>query len=361
MESMVIKERLINYYKGKKVFVTGHTGFKGSWLLAMLSELGAEVKGYSLAVESPLDLFPILNPTLTIESVIADIRDLARLTNEIVTFNPDFIFHLAAQSLVRKSYKFPSDTFDVNVVGTSNLLEAVKSLGNECQVVVITTDKVYQNKEQVIFYSEDDLLGGFDPYSASKACAELVIGSFRNSFFNVETYQDHKKSLASARAGNVIGGGDRSEDRLVPDIIKALNNKTSIPIRNPNSIRPWQHVLEPLSGYLLLGTKMKDDPKKFSTAFNFGPVNDDHLSVRELLQISIASWGAGEWEDLSDVSAPHEAAILMLDIDKAIAELGWTPKMTARQAIDWTIEWYKKPDLVKADFTYSQIHQFLSL
>ncbi len=361
MESMVIRQRLLNYYKGKKVFVTGHTGFKGSWLLAFLRELGAEVKGYSLDVESPLDLFPLLLPTLTIESILADIRDLTKLKNEIVSFKPDFIFHLAAQSLVRKSYTFPSETFDVNVVGTSNLLEAVKKLDNECQVVVITTDKVYQNKEQEIYYSEDDLLGGYDPYSASKACAEMVVSSFRNSFFNVERYQDHKKSVASARAGNVIGGGDRSEDRLIPDIVKALTNNTTISIRNPNSIRPWQHVLEPLSGYLLLGTNLKDDPKKFSTAFNFGPMHDDHLSVRQILQKSIDSWGAGEWEDQSGVLTLHEAGMLMLDIEKARTELGWIPKMTAAEAIEWTIEWYKKPDSDKADFTYSQIHQFLSL
>jgi CDP-glucose 4,6-dehydratase len=361
MESMEIKQRLSNYYKGKKVFITGHTGFKGSWLLAILNELGANVKGYSLSAKSSIDLFPILSHTLSHESVIADVRNLEQLTNEIVSFNPDFIFHLAAQPLVRKSYKLPSETFDVNVVGTSNLLEAVRKLENECHVVIITTDKVYQNKEQSVYYLEEDLLGGYDPYSASKACAELVVSSFRNSFFNVDCYPEHKKSIATARAGNVIGGGDRSEDRLVPDIVKALSSNIAIPIRNPNSIRPWQHVLEPLSGYLLLGTFMKDNPQKFSTAFNFGPIHNDHLKVRELLDISIKSWGSGIWEDHSNEQDPHEAGILMLDINKAISELGWTPKLNATQAIEWTLDWYKKSDAEKAEFTYFQIHQFLSL
>lgn len=361
MEGMVMQQRLKDFYNGKKVFLTGHTGFKGAWMVALLNQLGAIVKGYSLIHQSEKDLFPILFPSPDFENVIADIRHKEYLTNEIISFQPDFIFHLAAQPLVRKSYKIPSETFEVNVIGTSNLLEAVTKLDNPCQVIIITTDKVYDNKEIAVHYSEEDVLGGYDPYSASKACAELVVSSFRNSFFNTDTYIHHQKTIASARAGNVIGGGDQNEDRLVPDIVNALSINKAIDVRSPSAIRPWQHVLEPLTGYLLLGTFMKENPTKYSTAFNFGPLPNDHLTVKELVETAIEIWGNGSWNNLSDINAPHEAGILQLSINKALTELQWIPKLNAKQAVEWSINWYKKDHSAKVDFTYHQINQYLSL
>jgi CDP-glucose 4,6-dehydratase len=361
MESMVIRQRLIDDYKGKKVFLTGHTGFKGAWMAAVLQELGAEVKGYALAHKSEKDLFPLLFANNTFESIIDDIRNIECLKREILSFEPDYIFHLAAQPLVRRSYKIPSETFEVNVIGTSNLLEAVTYLTKPCQVIIVTTDKVYENKELDFYYDENNVLGGYDPYSASKACAEMVVSSFRNSFFNTGNFESHKKSIASARAGNVIGGGDQSEDRLVPDIINALSNNKVIQVRNPSSIRPWQHVLEPVIGYLLLGSFMSSNPIQFSTAFNFGPVENDHISVKELVELAIDIWGSGSWANISDQKAPHEAGILQLSIQKAMSELEWTPKLNAKQAVEWTVNWYKQKDDTKVDFTFFQINQYLSL
>ena len=361
MEGMVMRQRLTEFYKGKKVFLTGHTGFKGAWMTAVLKELGAEVKGYALAHQSEKDLFPLIFTNNTFESVINDIRNMTCLKSEILSFEPDYIFHLAAQPLVRRSYKIPSETFEVNVIGTSNLLEAVTHLTNPCQVIIVTTDKVYENKELDVQYAENDILGGCDPYSASKACAELVLSSFRNSFFNIENFESHKKSIASARAGNVIGGGDQNEDRLVPDVINALSKNKVIQVRNPLSIRPWQHVLEPVIGYLLLGTYMSSNPIKYSTAFNFGPLSYDHISVKELVETAINIWGSGSWANISDLKAPHEAGILQLSIQKTISELYWTPKLSAKQAVEWTVNWYKQKDEAKIDFTFFQINQYLSL
>ena len=356
-----MQQRLNDFYNGKKVFLTGHTGFKGAWMVALLKQLGAIVKGYSLAHQSEKDLYPILFPAPDFESIIADIRNKERLTSELITFQPDYIFHLAAQPLVRKSYKIPSETFEVNVIGTSNLLEAVTKFEKPCQVIIITTDKVYENKETDIHYKENDVLGGYDPYSASKACTELVISSFRNSFFNPGKYAIHQKSITSARAGNVIGGGDQNEDRLLPDIVNALLNNKVIDIRSPSAIRPWQHVLEPLTGYLLLGTFMKENPTEFSTAFNFGPQPNDHMTVKELVETAIKTWGSGSWNYLSDYSAPHEAGILQLSIEKAFNKMEWIPKLNAKQAVEWSINWYKQEVNSKVDFTYNQINQYLIL
>jgi CDP-glucose 4,6-dehydratase len=250
MENMVVeRSSLSEFFRDKKVFISGHTGFKGAWLTVLLKQLGALIKGYALAPENENDVYNVIWNDNIGESVIADIRDKERLKEEINIFQPDFIFHLAAQPLVRESYKKPAETFEVNVVGTANLLEGVINLKKKCTVVVITTDKVYRNKEVDILYAEDDILGGYDPYSASKACTELVVNSFRDSFFNVGQYTSHQKAIVTARAGNVIGGGDWNQDRLLPDIVRALESGIEIKIRNPNSIRPWQHVLEPLTGY----------------------------------------------------------------------------------------------------------------
>lgn len=360
MEKLVDQQTLRSYYQGKKVFVTGHTGFKGSWLIAWLQQLGAVVKGYALEPEYPECLFNILKPLNLAESIIADIRDKERLQKEIRVFQPDHIFHLAAQPLVRRSYQIPAETFDVNVVGTANLLEAVKGLAKKCSVIIITTDKVYENKERDVLYNETDILGGYDPYSASKACTEIVVSSFRNSFFHIDRIGQHKKGIVSVRAGNVIGGGDFSEDRIIPDIIKALRQQKIIEVRNPGAVRPWQHVLEPLGGYLLLGGLLNDDPARYSGAYNFGPDPGDHLTVKELVNMAIETWQSGEWKDTAGKDQPHEAGLLKLDISKAKKMLKWQPKLNAAAAIEWTMQWYKKTDAVP-EFTFQQINDYMRL
>lgn len=358
MESLVNRSQLAAYYQGKKVFLTGHTGFKGAWLAAWLHSLGATVKGYALEPESDACLYNSLKLTELCDSVIADIRDRKKLSDEIISFKPDFIFHLAAQPLVRRSYRIPAETFEVNVAGTANLLEAVRDLPGKCTVVIITTDKVYENKEIDVLYKESDSLGGYDPYSASKACTELVVSSFRNSFFNTAQFSSHNKAIASARAGNVIGGGDFSEDRIIPDIVRALKNQLTIDVRNPHAVRPWQHVLEPLGGYLLLGGLLNNNSEKYSGAYNFGPLPADHLTVEELVKLSINVWGSGNWKDTSDPSQPHEATLLKLDITKAAEQLNWKPKLDAAKAIEWTINWYKQTDDIR-NFTFNQLESYM--
>lgn len=360
MENLVMQ--LTPYYKNKKIFITGHTGFKGAWLCAVLNTLNAQTKGYSLEPEYKNSLFNIIQPSINIESIIADIRDKTRLQNEIESFQPDYIFHLAAQPLVRRSYEIPAETFDVNVVGTANVLEAVINLKKKCTVIVITTDKVYENKEDnSILYKEDDALGGYDAYAASKACAELVVSSFRNSFFNIKNYNTHEKAIASVRAGNVIGGGDWNKDRIIPDIIRSLQNNKQIEVRNPSAVRPWQHVLEPLSGYLLLGGLLNDDVQKFSKPYNFGPLPGDHLKVKNLVEAAIKIWGGGEWKDVSDLNEPHEAGYLKLSIERAQKELNWQPKLNAQQAIKYTIDWYRQPFETQAGYTFQQINNYFIL
>jgi len=360
METVVNLQQLQTWYSGRKVFVTGHTGFKGAWLTAMLQSLGATVKGYALAPAYKNGLFDLLEPLPAGRSVIADIRDKAALANALVSFKPDFIFHLAAQPLVRKSYLLPAETFEVNAIGTANLLEAMIPLPGKCTAVVVTTDKVYENKEQEILYNEGDRLGGYDPYSASKACTELVVSSFRNSFFNPLKLANHQKTIASARAGNVIGGGDWSEDRILPDIIRSLNSDETIAVRNPHAVRPWQHVLEPLAGYLVLAACLHENPALCSPAYNFGPLPGDHLTVKALVELAIKQWGGGQWKDVSDHTQPHEATLLQLDIKLAQKELHWQPKLSAREAIEWTINWYRQPVQHQASFTFDQIKNYLS-
>jgi CDP-glucose 4,6-dehydratase len=350
---------LESYYKGKKVFLTGHTGFKGSWMLYWLANLGAIVRGYSLAPEEELCHFNIINGSKICESIIADILIKEKLEKEILEFQPDYIFHLAAQPLVRLSYENPSDTFSINAIGTSYLLDAVRKLNNSCSIILITTDKVYENKEWHYPYRETDRIGGYDPYSASKACAELIISSYRNSFFNVGMYEKHKKSIASARAGNVIGGGDWAKDRIIPDIVRALNKNEPVVIRNPNSVRPWQHVLESIGGYLHLGTKLVDDPIRFSDCWNFGPFSEDNLKVRELVEKSIDIWGSGSFDTPNFLEQPHEANLLKLDISKTINELSWQPQLNSNGAIDMTLIWYKEYLINKIIKTEEQLNKFL--
>ena len=333
---------LQKYYQGKKVFLTGHTGFKGSWMLSWLHMLGADVMGYALPPENDVDLYHGIRGDSMCQSVMADIRNKQAVEEAILSFQPDFIFHLAAQPLVRLSYEIPAETFEVNAIGTANVLDAVRKLEKPCSVVLITTDKVYENNEWHYPYRESDRLGGYDPYSASKACAEIIISSYRNSFFNTKQYNTHQKSIASARAGNVIGGGDQAKDRIIPDIIRSLQNNEPVTVRNPQAIRPWQHVLEPLGGYLLLGAKMIVEPVKFSDAYNFGPLPEDNCTVESLVKEALDIWGSGEYAKPALNGQPHEAGLLKLDIHKAMAELEWKPKWNSTTAIDKTINWYKR-------------------
>jgi CDP-glucose 4,6-dehydratase len=356
-------EELSSIYKGKKVFLTGHTGFKGAWLLKILSILKCEVKGYALEPQNKNDLYNLISGDTLCDSVISDLRNKESLESAIISFDPDFIFHLAAQPLVKYSYEFPLETFEVNVNGTANVLNAVRKLSKKCILVLITTDKVYQNYEWIYPYRENDRLGGYDPYSASKACCELVIDSFKNSFFNLTRYNQHKKGVAVARAGNVIGGGDWSKDRLVPDIINALYEQKEVVLRNPKSVRPWQFVLEPLVGYLLLGAKLFDDPISFSSAYNFGPNSNDVLTVESMVEKAIRIYGNGGYTIEEKQNYPHEAGLLKLDISKANDELKWFPKYNSEDAIKFTINWYKQFQENRAkidEFTEMQIREYFN-
>ena len=332
----------LSAYRNKKVFLTGHTGFKGSWMSVWLSQLGAQVKGYSLKPENISLYGQIFKKLNNHQSVIADINNQKVLEKELIEFQPDFIFHFAAQPLVRYSYSNPIETFQTNVMGTANLLEAVRKMNRRCNVICVTTDKVYHNTEKKQPFKEEDALGGYDPYSASKAACEILIESYRLSFFNPADIKKHKTAIASARAGNVIGGGDYASDRIVPDIYRALSKSATIPVRNPNSVRPWQHVLESLLGYLLLGMHLQKDPQKFSTAFNFGPDKHDDLPVELLVKNSIVAWGKGGYEIIKAKDTLHESGYLSLDNSKTKKMLDWQPKWNAKQAIKKTITWYKK-------------------
>lgn len=350
-------------YQGKKIFLTGHTGFKGAWMLKTLSLLGATVKGYALAPQTENDLYHLIDGDKLCTSIIADLRDKQRLTQELTSFEPDFVFHLAAQPLVRLSYQIPAETFEVNAIGTANLLDAVKLTTKKCSVVLITTDKVYHNNEWEYPYRENDRLGGYDPYSASKACAELLIDSYRNSFFNTNEYNKHLKGIAVARAGNVIGGGDWSKDRLIPDIVRSLIKNETITIRNPNAVRPWQHVLEPVIGYLCLGIHLHQEPTKFAQAYNFGPQAQDALSVEQMLKLAINVWGNGAYKVEKEANQPHEAGLLKLDISKVASQLNWYPKMNAQQTVKFTLDWYRafaSDNNQMNTFTEQQILSFIN-
>lgn len=341
MEKVVTAEYLKSVFKGKRVFLTGHTGFKGAWMVSILHWLGASVKGYSLEPEKPNDLYNLVDgDSLCTQSVIGDIMDLPRLQEEIKRFEPHFLFHFAAQSLVRRGYQKPAYTFSVNTQGTAEVLEAFRHLAPPCVAVMITTDKVYDNPERGLPFKEEDKLGGYDPYSASKAAAEIVIDSYRRSFFNPADFSNHEKAVAAARAGNVIGGGDNSDDRIVPDIVRSIRFDETVGLRNPKSVRPWQHVLEPLGAYLLLAAKMSENPQRFSTAYNFGPNPEDILTVEELTQIFLDTYGMGSYRSFEEEGARHEAKLLLLDSTKAWLELGWKPILDARTAIHWTARWY---------------------
>jgi CDP-glucose 4,6-dehydratase len=328
-------------FRKKRVFLTGHTGFKGTWLAIWLQMLGAEVKGYALKPEKD-SLYNKVKSQLDIDSVVADIRDDEKLKAEIISFQPDFVFHLAAQALVRESYQVPLETFDINVMGTAHVLDSLRFLPKKCSCVIVTTDKVYSNIEKNYAYKESDKLGGYDPYSASKAAAEIITQSYRLSFFNPAEINKHKKAIATGRAGNVIGGGDYAKDRIVPDIFRALSSSKAVEVRNPNAVRPWQHVLEPLHGYLALAAALSEDPEKFATSYNFGPRLNDTFTVEELVKKAIKSWGQGTFKVANQKNKLHEASLLKLNISKAKTELNWQPKWNSSKAINMTMNWYKE-------------------
>ena len=335
-----------NVFKNKIVLVTGHTGFKGSWLCIWLKELGANVVGYALEPYTERDNFVVSGLKDKVSHIIGDIRDYQNLTKVFKKYQPEFVFHLAAQPIVRESYTNPKETYDINIGGTVNVLECCRLSDSVRVIVNVTSDKCYENKEWIWGYRENDPMGGYDPYSSSKGCSELVTAAYRQSFFGPTTSQllnfSTSVALSSARAGNVIGGGDWQKDRIVPDCIRALESNKPIEIRNPNATRPWQHVLEPLSGYLLLASKMYEKPQKFCGAWNFGPNYDSIIPVCEVADKVVAQWGSGSWIDLSNENSPHEAKLLSLDISKAKSYLKWIPLWDTEKAIEKTVDWYKE-------------------
>lgn len=352
-----------NFFRDKRILVTGHTGFKGSWLSIWLHEMGAKVVGVSLDPYSVRDNYVLSGIGQKIEADLrADIRDRERLKNIFSQYHPELVFHLAAQPLVRLSYEIPAETYEVNVMGTVNVMEAIRTTKCVKVAVMITTDKCYENNEQEDGYVETDPFGGYDPYSSSKGACEIAIQSWRRSFFNPKDYgKKHTVSLASVRAGNVIGGGDWALDRIIPDCIRSIESHNPIAIRSPHSVRPWEHVLEPLSGYLLLAKKMWESPTTYCEGWNFGPEEDAVSTVWDIATLLTRKYGAGELQDCSDVSALHEAKLLMLNINKAKTQLGWKPRLDINRCMTLVADWYKR---YRTEDVYSlcveQIKDFLA-
>lgn len=325
------------FWSGKRVFLTGHTGFKGGWLAIWLKSMGANVKGFALQPDTDPNFFEMAGVSNGIESEIGDIRDLVKVKQSIVDFNPDVLIHMAAQALVRLSYKQPVETYSTNVMGTVNVLEAARACDNLRAIVNVTTDKCYENREWYWGYREDEAMGGYDPYSSSKGCAELITSAYQRSFFNGE----NKASLASVRAGNVIGGGDWSVDRLIPDIMRAIEKSEKVVIRNPLATRPWQHVLEPLSGYLMLAERLYSEGHEFAEGWNFGPEDLDVQNVQWIAKFLCELWGDGAGYTFNSVANLHEANYLKLDCSKAKQRLGWKPKWNIDTTLELIVEWNK--------------------
>jgi CDP-glucose 4,6-dehydratase len=338
---MVTANIFDGFFKGKKILITGNTGFKGSWITLLLHKLGAELYGYSLEPPTKSNLYSITRSNEIIHTQIGDIRNYERLYDFIKDNSPEIIIHMAAQPLVRESFEDPVNTYTTNVIGTLHVLEAARNIPCIKVVLNVTTDKCYSNKEWFWGYREDEALGGYDPYSNSKACSELITASYRNSFFNPLYYSKHGVALASARAGNVIGGGDWAKDRLIPDFIRAISNNKKVQIRNPKAIRPWQHVLEPITGYLTLCAKLYQQGTQYADAWNFGPDDSDAKTVEWLVQTICKYWGDGAGYEIDNSSHMHESNYLKLDCSKAKTLLNWHPKWSINEALEKTIDWTK--------------------
>ncbi|HEY1904096.1 MAG TPA: CDP-glucose 4,6-dehydratase [Terracidiphilus sp.] len=332
---------MVNPWQGRRVFLTGHTGFKGGWLALWLDRLGAQVRGYALDPATEPNLFTSASVAAVLDDVRGDVRDYAKIEASITEFRPEVVFHLAAQPLVRRSYADPLGTYAVNIMGTAHVLEAVRKTPSVRAVVCVTTDKCYRNQEWVWPYRETDPLGGYDPYASSKACAEIVSAAYRSSFFPVDRLHEHHVALATARAGNVIGGGDWSEDRLIPDLIRGFQARQSVLIRRPNAIRPWQHVLESLHGYITLAEQLLAERAQFASAFNFGPAPDDAWPVERIVTTAARMWGEGASWVRDAEPGVHEDHFLRLDASKARVELGWQPRLGIETALEWTMAWYR--------------------
>lgn len=329
------------FWHGKRVLLTGHTGFKGSWLSLWLQSMGAQVTGFALAPPTRPSLFEVADVGSGMISVVGDIRDLAHLRAVFAEYKPEIVIHMAAQALVRYSYVEPVETYSTNVMGTVNLLDSVRGSGSVKAVVNVTSDKCYENREWAWGYRENEAMGGFDPYSSSKGCAELVASAYRCSFFHPDKHHQHGVALASARAGNVIGGGDWAEDRLIPDIMRAITEGRAVNIRNPHAIRPWQHVLEPLSGYLLLAQKLYEEGPVYAEGWNFGPNDEDAKPVQWIVERLTQSWVEGASWVLDSGEHPHEAHYLKLDCSKAKAQLNWHPRWHLEETLDKIVEWHR--------------------
>ena len=350
------------FWKNKRVLITGHTGFKGSWLSLWLQKLEADICGYSLKPPTTPSLFKDADAARGMRSVIADIRDLKTLRRTVIEWKPEIVIHMAAQPLVRSSYEDPIETYAINVMGTANLLEALRGLDTVRSVVVITTDKCYENREWPWGYRETDTLGGYDPYSNSKACAELVVSAYRNSFFNPARYNEHGVAVATARAGNVIGGGDWAKDRLVPDLMRAFLKGKPVEIHNPRAVRPWQHVLDPLRGYLQIAERLVRDGACMGEAWNFGPEFSDARTVESIVDSVATAWGnEAKWEIRSSGNL-HESQLLRLDWSRAAEKLGWRPILRLDDALRMTVDWYKayQRHAEMHDFTMQQIAAYES-
>lgn len=351
-----------SFWNGRRVLVTGHTGFKGGWLTTWLLDMGARVTGYSLPPVRDDGYFTLCNLSGKLDSRLGNILDVKSLHAAVHQLQPEIVFHLAAQPLVLRSYDQPVETFATNVMGTVNLLDTVRAMPSVRAVVIITSDKCYENREWPWGYRESDPVGGHDPYSASKGCVELVTAAYQRSFFQ---RHDAQANAASARAGNVFGGGDPAENRLVPDAVRALQSGATLVVRNPESVRPWQHVMEPIAGYLALGYHLFTQGNAWAGAWNFGPGSDSEVPVRTLADLLIKYWGKGSWRSAEDFDAPHEAAHLTLDCSKARALLGWKPVLTLERAVDLTMRWYHEawanPGLDMFDFSRKQLRYYEQL
>lgn len=353
-----------NFWKDKKVFLTGHTGFKGSWLSLWLQQLGADLMGFSLQPPTDPSLFELAQVAEGMTSIIGDVRDFDRLQQAMASFQPEIVIHMAAQPLVRRSYQAPVETYTINILGTVHVLEAVRQVSSVRAVVNITSDKCYENREWNWGYREQDALGGYDPYSSSKACAELVAASYRNSYFNADHYADHGLALATTRAGNVIGGGDWAADRLIPDILQSLMQGESVLIRSPQATRPWQHVLEPLNGYLVLAEKLYCEGSTYGESWNFGPDDINAKPVAWIADYLYRYWGEGlTWQRDLSTTHVHENTYLKLDCSKAHAHLNWHPKLNLKTTLEWIVDWTKayQRGIDMRSYTNSQISQFMAL